>query len=147
MKSTSLKIVQLFLSFVCAFHVCVGIGINLSTGFIHQVASWYGAHVDLTPQFVTLLHPLGAFMFILGVFAGVAAMDPLRYRPIVYGFSALFLIRALQRAIFKQQIEDAFAIAPGKNLTSMVFFFLLGAGLFVLYRYAENQAKPALAGK
>lgn len=147
MKTNGLKVLQVFLWFVCAFHVSVGIGINFSTGFINRVASWYGAQVDLTPQFVALLHPLGAFMFVLGVFAGVAAMDPLRYRPIVYGFSALFVIRSLQRVVFKHQIEDAFAIAPGKNLTSIVLFFLLGACLFVLYRYVENQSKPALAGK
>src|SRR6267378_2348621 len=115
MKSNGLKMLKVFLWFVCAFHLSVGVGINLSIGFINLVALWYGARVDLTPQFVALLHPLGAFMFILGVFAGVAAMDPLRYRPIVYGFSALFVIRSLQRVIFKHQIENAFAIDPGKN--------------------------------
>jgi hypothetical protein len=147
MKSNGLKMLKVFLWLVCAFHVSVGVGINLSIGFINLVASWYGARVDLTPQFVALLHPLGTFMFILGVFAGVAAMDPLRYRPIVYGFSALFVIRSLQRVIFKHQIENAFAIDPGKNIMSMVTFFLLGACLFALYRYAENQSKSALAGK
>ena len=147
MKVNWLKMLQAFLWFVCVFHASVGIGINFSTDFINLMASWYGARLDLTPQFVTILHPLGAFMFILGVFAGVAALDPLRYRPIVYGFSALFVIRSLQRVIFKHQIEDAFAIDPWKNIMSVVFFFLLGASLFALYRYVENQSKAALAGK
>jgi hypothetical protein len=49
--------------------------------------------------------------------------------------------------IFKQQIEDAFAIDPWKNITGMVFFFLLGVSLFALCRYVESQSKTALAGK
>ena len=144
MKVNWLKMLQGFLWFICAVHVLVGVGINFSTDFIYLVASAYGAQVDLTPQLVTILHPLGAFMFMLGVFAGVAALDPLRYRPIVYGFSALFVIRSLQRVIFKHQIEDALGIGPWKNITSIVFFLLLGASLFALYRYVESRSKDAL---
>ncbi|MBZ5531276.1 MAG: hypothetical protein LAO20_07585 [Acidobacteriia bacterium] len=137
------KVLQLFLWGVCAFHVIVAIGINFSTDFVNLMASWYGARVDMTPQFVAILHPLGAFMLILGGLAAVAAMDPLRYRPIVYGFAALFLVRSLQRIVFKQQLVGAFSIDPMKNTISMVFFFLLGASLFLLYRYVDNHSQTA----
>ena len=143
MKSTSLRLLQIFLWCVCAFHVIVGIGLNFSPDFIKLMASWYGARVDLTPQFLVIMHPLGAFMVILGFMAAVAAVDPLRYRPIVNGFAALFLIRALQRVVFKQQLQDAFAIGAGKNTVNMVFFFLLAASLFLLYRLAEKRSVAA----
>jgi hypothetical protein len=71
MKLNSLKMLQAFLWCVCATHAGLGIGINVSTDFIHLAASCYGATADLTPQLLTILHPLGAFMFILGVFAAV----------------------------------------------------------------------------
>jgi hypothetical protein len=143
MKSTSLGLLQIFLWCVCAFHVIVGVAVNFSTDFIKLMATWYGARVDLTPQFLAIMHPLGAFMVILGFMAAVAALDPLRYRPIVNGFAALFFIRALQRVIFKQQLEGAFAIDAGKNTASMVFFFLLAASLFLLYRFAEKRSSAA----
>jgi hypothetical protein len=104
------------------------------------MAGWYGAKVDFTQQFLTILHPLGAFMFILGVLAAVAARDPLRYRPIVYSFAALFLIRSLQRVLFKQDIEQAFQIEPVRNLGSMGLFLVMAISLAALQRYVESRA-------
>jgi hypothetical protein len=109
------------------------------------MAGWYGATVDFTPQFLAILHPLGAFMFILGVLAAVAAQDPLRYRPIVYSFAALFLIRSLQRVLFKEDIERAFQIEPTRNLASMGLFLVMAISLAALQRYVESR--PALAVK
>lgn len=135
-----LRVLQAYLWLICAFHALTGLGINFSRPFMESMAVYYGAKVDFTPQFVTLLHPLGAFMFVLGVIAAVAASDPVRYRLIVYCFAALFVIRALQRVIFMQDIEGAFHIDPARNLFNVAFFTLMGISLAALQRFVETRS-------
>jgi hypothetical protein len=106
---------------------------------MEKAADMYGARVDFTDrQFVTILHTLGAFMFILGVLAAVAALKPIRYRAVGYSFAALFVIRAVQRVVFREQMEEVLHIAPGRNLFNICFFLALGVSLAALQWYAER---------
>ena len=135
----TISALQLLLWFVCGFHLLVGLSLNFPLVPLDLLARYYGASVTWTPQFVYILKPLGAFMFVLGGLAAAAALKPLHHKAIVYGFVALFAIRASQRLVFRQELESAFAIPDGKNLGSMVLFFALAAVLFVLYRAAEKR--------
>src|SRR5437016_5990747 len=136
----SLRILQAYMWWVCAFHVVTGIGINLSRPFIEMAAQLYGAKVELTTQFVAILHPLGAFMFVLGVFAAAAAMNPLRYRVVVFGFGALFLIRAAQRVVFQHDIVTGFQIDETRNWMNVALFGLMGVSLIALQLYVQSRA-------
>jgi hypothetical protein len=140
MKELSLRALQAYLGLVCAFHIVIGAGINSSRSFIERVAELYGAQVNLdNREFLTILHPLGAFMLILGVLAAVAAAQPIRYRAVGYSFAGLFVIRAVQRAVFKQDLEDAFRISSTHNLFNICLFLALGISLAALQWYAERQ--------
>jgi hypothetical protein len=139
MKSKQLIVLQVFLWLICAFHVIVGIGVNVSPEFPQFVAQYYGAQVNWTPELRYLVKPVGAFMLVLGVLAGVAARNPLGYPSIVYGFVLLFVVRGLQRLIFQAEIETAFDVASGRNLGNAVFFLLMAAGLMLLLRFARQQ--------
>lgn len=137
----SLKMLQGLLWFICAFHIVVGAGINFSPGITKAMANFYGAQVDWTPQFVYILKPLGAFMFVLGILAVSAARDPLGNPAIVKGFIALFVIRAVQRPLFGREIYEAFAIPPARNLTTMALFLALAACLVLLFRSAQKAKR------
>jgi hypothetical protein len=139
MTPTAYRALQFFLWFICAFHVIVGLSLNVPLVPLPALADYYGAQVDWTPQFVYILKPVGAFMCVLGGLAGVAALTPLRHGAIIYGFVALFALRALQRLVFQQEIHTAFAIAPTRNLGAMVLFFAMAAALFVLYRHVARH--------
>jgi hypothetical protein len=139
MKSKQLIVLQVFLWLICAFHVIVGIGVNVSPEFPQFVAQYYGAEVNWTPELKYFVKPVGAFMLALGVMAGVAARNPLGYSSIVYGFVLLFVVRGLQRLIFQGEIEAAFDVASGRNLGNAVFFLLMAAGLVLLLRFARQQ--------
>ena len=148
MQGTSFRALQAFLWMICAFHVIVGVGLNLSSAIPAGMASYYGAEVNWTPQFVYILKPLGAFMFVLGILAAVAARNPLGNKMVVYGLVTLFVIRALQRVVFGGEIYAAFAIAPGRNIGNAVFFVALAVALFTLYRFvarSEVAPEPAAA--
>jgi hypothetical protein len=139
MKELSLRALQVYLGLICAFHIIIGVGINSSQSFIERVAELYGAQVDFNREFVTILHPLGAFMFILGVLAAVAAVQPIRYRAVGYSFAALFVIRAVQRVVFKQDLKEAFHISSTHNLFNICLFLAMGISLAALQWYAERQ--------
>lgn len=138
MHPKSLQALKLFLWAICAFHVIVGIGLNLSPAFPQLMAGYYGATVHWTADFLYILKPLGAFMLVMGVLAGVAATDPIRHAPIVYGFVLLFALRTLQRIIHQGELADVFNIATTRNLGNIVFFAGMALGLYLLYRAARG---------
>lgn len=137
MNPKALQALKLFMWGVCAFHVVVGIGLNVSPAFPQAMAGYYGATVNWTPDFLYIIKPLGAFMLVMGVLAAVAATDPLRNVPIIYGFILLFVLRTLQRMIHQGELFDTFGITAGHNLGNMVFFAGLALSLYLLLRAAR----------
>jgi hypothetical protein len=144
MKTNGLLILKVFLVLIAAFHVIVGVGVNVSGEFPKTMAAYYGAQkVNWTPELIYMLHPLGAFMFVLGCLAVVAAMDPLKHRAIVYAFTAEFIIRGLQRIAFREDTVKLFEISPTRNMLTMVFFVGMGVVLYALHSYVSRQASGA----
>jgi len=138
MKVNTLAALRFFLWFACAFHLIVGIGLNLSPAFPQVMAGYYGASVEFTPQFLYILKPLGAFMIMVGLVVMAAARDPLDNGPIVYGLVALLAIRGLQRFAFRDAIVGDLAIESSRNVVNGIVFLLLAAILLVLFRAASN---------
>ena len=134
------QILKGYLWFIAAFHLVVGLAVNVSSSLTQAIARGYGATVDWTPQFTYILHPLGAFMIALGVMAIAAARDPRRYSAVVGGFVLLFAIRALHRVVFGSAITDAFGISSSRNMINMVIFAAQAVLLFVLWRAAMRDA-------
>jgi hypothetical protein len=143
MQSTSLRVLKGYLWFIAAFHLVVGLAVNVSPALTRSIAAAYGATVDWTPQFVYILHPLGAFMIALGLMAVAAARDPHRYEWVVLGFVALFAIRALHRIIFADVLSSAFSIAPSRNMLNMVLFVILATLLFALWRASRPRVNAS----
>jgi len=136
------SILKAYLWFIAAFHLLVGIAVNVSPELTRAIARGYGATVDWTPQFSYILHPLGAFMIALGVMAVAAARDPRRYSAVVGGFVLVFVIRALHRLVFGSAITAAFGISASRNMANMAIFALQAVVLFLLWRAAMRDAGP-----
>lgn len=140
MKSKRFVALQVLLWGICAFHIIIGLGLNVSPDFPQLVAQYYGAEVAWTPEFLYVVKPVGAFMLVFGVLVGVAARDPLAHGPIVYGAVLLFILRGLQRIVFQDEIGAALAIGASRNIGNAIFFLLLAAVVFLLYRAASSRA-------
>ena len=136
---------SLFLWIVCAFHIFVGVSLNVDLGLKEWVGgTLYNATVDWSNgQFAYILKPLGAFMIALGVMAAFAARNPSGNRPIIYGFAFLFTLRGLQRLMFMSEIETAFAIPASRSMIQMVVMLLLALGLVVLLRGVSARGSSA----
>ncbi|MEP6732219.1 MAG: hypothetical protein ABJE10_16355 [bacterium] len=145
MPSTAQRVLKAYLWFIAVFHLFVGLAVNLSPGFTRMIAASYGATVDWTPQFTYILHPLGAFMIMLGFLAAVAARDPERYDAVIFGFIGLFLIRALHRLVFADVLSSAFGISSSHNMANMVFMAAQALLLFLLWRSARERPGVATA--
>lgn len=139
----SQRVLKAYLWFIALFHVFVGLSVNMSTTFTQMIANGYGAHVDWTPQFTYILHPLGAFMIVLGLLAGAAAREPERYEAVILGFVVLFAIRALQRVVYGDVLSQAFGIAPSRNTMNMVLFVVQAVALFLLWRASRPRVRSA----
>jgi hypothetical protein len=138
MNPKALQWLKLVMWGVCAFHVIVGIGLNVSPAFPKAMAGYYGATVAWSPEFLYIIKPLGAFMLVMGVLAAVAATNPLKNTPIIYGFVLLFVLRTLQRVIHQGELLDIFGIPAKHNVGNMVFFAGLALTLFLLLRAARG---------
>lgn len=143
--STPQRILKAYLWFIALFHVFVGVAVNVSPTFTRMIASGYGATVDWTPQFTYILHPLGAFMIILGLLAGAAAREPERYEGVILGFVILFAIRSLHRLVYGDVLTQAFGIAPSRNMANMIIFAAQAIALFILWRASRTRARTVAA--
>ncbi len=132
MNTKALALLKLFLWIICLFHIIVGVGLNVWPDMAGHMAEMYGVKVPLTPQLVYLLKPLGAFMFALGLFAMIAARDPIKHIGTVYIFATLFAIRGMHRLIFQAEAQRLFAIPSNKLMTGMAVFIGMAVLLVVL---------------
>lgn len=140
MESKMMSVLKVLLFGICAFNIVIGAGLNLSPEFPQMVAGYYGAEVDWTPAFMYIIKPLGVFMIVIGVLAGVAAFDPLKYSAIIYGLALLFLMRGLQRLIFMDEIATAVNIDAARNVGNSLFFLILAVFLVVMNRFIANRS-------
>ena len=143
MPSTAQRALKAYLWFIAVFHLFVGLAVNMSDSFTRMIAAGYGATVDWTPQFTYILHPLGAFMIVLGFLAAVAARDPERYDAVIFGFIGLFLIRSLHRVVFGDVLTSAFGISASRNTFNMIVMAAQAILLYFLWRAA--RARPGTA--
>ena len=79
-------------------------------------------------------------LVVLGVLLAVAALDPWKHRLIVYGLCGVLFLRALQRVLLQQEIQDAFRISPGRDLGMAGFFVAEAVVLLVLLHRAGKVA-------
>lgn len=128
---------------MCAFHILVGLSLNVDLGLKEWVgSSLYNAQVDWSDgQFAYIMKPLGAFMIALGIMAAMAARNPLGHRSIIIGFAILFTMRGLQRLLYMNEIESVFAIPSSRSLVQMVVMLSLAAALMLLLRAASGGAE------
>ena len=141
------RTLQILMGLVAAAHLVIGVALNFGgTGMIESVAGLYGADVETwSPQFLYIVKPLGAFMFALGIVGAVAASNPRKHLLVIYGFSILFLLRALQRLAFGQDILDTFGIGAGRNIGNAIFFAAYAVAMIVYARKVSTPSSEATA--
>jgi hypothetical protein len=132
---TYLKALRSLMFFIAISHLAVGLGLMFSIGFQKIAATLYGARLDWTAANIYLLRVIGAFAFVMGLLALLAARNPLRNRLIVLGFIVFFTIRNVTRHIYAGELSEGLLLTPLINYLTTAFFgiqaILLGGLLWI----------------
>lgn len=127
-----LLVLRLVLVVVCVSHLVIGIAIMSGNRELLEFAgrSYGASNVPTDPQFLYILKPLGAYMLAMGFLAATALYDPLKNRTVVDGIILLLVLRVLQRAFFRAEVQEAFGITGAHLVTQSLFFLTIAVALF-----------------
>ncbi len=135
---TYLKALRSLMFFIAISHLAVGLGLMSSIGFQKISATLYGARLDWTAANIYLLRVIGAFAFVMGLLALLAARNPLRNRVIVVGFIVFFTIRNINRHLHANELSEGLLLTPLISYLTTAFFgiqaILLGSLLWITAR-------------
>jgi hypothetical protein len=141
MQAKSTTALKGLLWFVALSHLAVGLAIMASPGLQQLMAGVYGADVTWTPELVYLLRPMGVFMVGLGLLGVAAALDPVRYRAVVFAFAIVLLLRVGQRLVHRDEIAQAFDLSVGRQMVNGSFFLVVALALLAL-SFAAGRSRP-----
>lgn len=136
---------QVLVLLVALSHAAIGLALMISPGLQDQMATLYGAEVQWTPELRYLLKPMGAFMLALGCVGLLAARKPASHPGIVLTFAGLLLIRVAQRAVFRSEIQELFALSTWKLWSAAGLFLVLAIALVGLLAACRSGRRAKTA--
>lgn len=116
--------------FISVYQVLLGIILNSSPAVIVWAATnFLGATKMPDISALFLARALGTYMIALGIGIGIAAWDPVKNRALLSVGAILVGLRAIQRIIQAQDLEQMLGISKEGNLITIVFLSVLAAML------------------
>src|SRR3989338_4485753 len=133
-KST--KLLKIVLGIVAVYHILLGIaGILIPADLISKLASqFFYFTLTVTPEVGWVIRPFASYLLVFGVFMGVAALDPSKYKLIIYGGISLFVVRIIQRLYFMARGFEEFGTDPVRSWLHIGVVTILAIALIVLVR-------------
>ncbi len=125
---------------ICGYHVLLGIIPFLPEKATAQYTQMlFGMDIVATAQVSYMAKLFAMYAGIFGVFMGLAATDPDRYRPFIRWASLLFLARFLTNLLLFDYLRVNFSMSPLRiwQCISMIIFF--GLGLFVFSGWNDDR--------
>ena len=122
---------RIVLGWICAGHIMTGLLLLSGKRGVRTAARLYGARFEPTDQFQTIIRPAGAFVLGLGFLQSMAVREPRRYRAVIDATLLVFLIRQVQRILFRRDVYAAFRITPARHWAMTAYFELLAALLLL----------------
>ena len=130
------QILKLLLWDMSVYHVLLGIiGVIYGKELEYIASSVFNLSLTITPQILSLIRPLAAYLVVFGLMMGIAAYDPKRFRPIIYAGVVVLFFRLIQylSIIIQGFHESANKPAQTYGLMFVVIFTGL-AFVFLLYK-------------
>jgi|SRR3989344_7643203 len=120
---------------VAIYHILIGLlGIFAKDTAVFIARSFFNFNLTLTPEMNWIINPLAAYILFFGVFMAVAAMDPVKYRNIIYAGVGLFALRVVQRIIFIIVAPEGLInqVDPVRNIIAIGIVAIIGIAMFVM---------------
>ena len=124
-------VVRVFLWTICAYHLIAGVAATFFKETAVEIGSLlFGVSITMTPQAELLVRYLGAFAISFALMTAFAALDPVRNTKIIYGAVVYFLVRAFDRIVFWQLLQQHSAgFVPDWFRIAMIL--VMGLGLLI----------------
>ena len=124
-------VVRVFLWTICIYHVVAGVAATFFKEAAVKLGSvLFGVSITMTPQTELLVRYLGAFGISFGLMTAFAALDPVRNTKIIYGAVVYFLVRAFDRIVFWDLLQEHSA-GPVPDWFRIVMILVMGLGLLI----------------
>jgi len=137
------KWLKILLWFGALYHVLFAlVGILGKEHIVTLAKVFYGFNLTMTPQVAWILNPLAAYMLAFGLFLGVAATDPLKYKNVIYAALIFIVVRVIQRVFFLVSASNSFIAGDTtKNIVDISSVVLYALVLFIVLKNATYNCK------
>ena len=115
------------------YHLALGlIGIFADKEFMSLVIQTvFGASVEITPQVFYLVKFCSAYMTAFAVATIILAMNPVKYRSLIWVPLTLFIIRLLQRVLFYSTLAASFDIPARTESITIIALIIMPTLLYL----------------
>lgn len=105
---------------ICLYHVIFGLLANLPAETMRGLAATLlGFHLPAVPALDYVIKPFGIYVIAFGVMMGVAAWNPVKNRALISIGVVLFVLRAGQRVLRVDEMQEALGVTPSHNLVAV----------------------------
>lgn len=135
------QILKLLLWDMSLYHIFLGlIGLIYGKELEYIASSVFNLSLTITPQILSLIRPLAAYLVVFGIMMGIAAYDPKRFRPIIYAGLVVLFFRLLQYLSIIIKGFEGSANRPTQTYGLMFVVIFTGlAFIFLLYKTKETK--------
>ena len=99
----------------------------------------YGMDIVTTAQVSYMGKLFAMYAGIFGIFMGLAAIDPYRYKLVIRWAALLFFVRFLTNLMFFDYLRANFSMSPLRIWQCIIMIAFFGISLFVLSGCQENR--------
>ena len=119
-------------AFICAYCVLLGLCLNSGDAMVGHIAQRF-LEYQIPPDSPLVLAAglAGAYMVFFGCCMGLVAWRPMQNRALLSIAVVFLFIRALQRIVNFQTLQETFGLTSGKNTTYIVIVLALAVLLLV----------------
>ena len=115
------------------YHVVLGGGAFLSAGLAQQMAkTLFGIEIALDPAMSFVAKVLGVYAITFGIVAFIAARDPARYRVLLNLIVFLYVLRILNKILFKADYLSGLHVSPTRLWVETALLTGFALAVFIL---------------
>lgn len=135
MAEDSHKWLKGLLWFVAIYHISLGLlGMFFKDSAVFMARNLFNFNLTLTPEMYWILNPFTSYLLIFGVFMALAAIDPIKYKNVIFIGVALFAVRIVQRIVFFFAAPEGLIsnMDPARNILVLVVVSAIGLSMYLL---------------
>ena len=118
---------------IAVYHFVMGVGAFLSADLAQKMAhSIFGIDLTLDPATSFIVKVLAVYAITFGEIAMIAARDPMRYRVLLNVVVFLYVLRIVNKIVFKSQYVAGLHIAPTRVWVECVLMAGFALAVYVL---------------